>query len=194
MPEHKDLTGAELHEPKGIDAVTTENKMVYLADGAGSGGWFHHGGSVHGEMIIVNNTIPEVMPTALDTTLNTDSEYTKIITGWTAGHEELVTFSTDKLIVSVAGTYELHFWADILFPTAAQRCGIKYVINDTIPYSTRKLVTVSTSIGDVLNISGVGVIPGLSVGDSLSIYIATDKAGDLTIEEAGFFLKLLDQS
>lgn len=35
MPEHSALTGAELHEPKGIDAAAVDT--VYVADGAGSG-------------------------------------------------------------------------------------------------------------------------------------------------------------
>lgn len=37
MPLHKDLTGADLHEPKGADAASANT--VYIADGAGSGGW-----------------------------------------------------------------------------------------------------------------------------------------------------------
>ncbi len=193
MPEHRDLTGAELHEPKGADDVATENKMHYLADGAGSGVWKHGGGSVHGEMTIVGNATPEVIPTAVDATLSTDTDYTKIITGWTAGHEELITFSTDKLVCAVDGSYEVHFWCDILFPTANQRVGIKYSINDGTPYSVRKLITVSASTGDTLNLAGSGVLSGLSAGDSISMYIASDKAGDLTVEEAGLFVKLLDQ-
>jgi hypothetical protein len=34
---HKNLTGADLHEPKGADAATANH--VYVADGAGSGTW-----------------------------------------------------------------------------------------------------------------------------------------------------------
>lgn len=34
---HASLTGAELHEPKGIESATV--KEVYVADGAGSGSW-----------------------------------------------------------------------------------------------------------------------------------------------------------
>lgn len=37
MPLHKDLTGAELHEPKGIDSATSNE--VYVSDGLGSGAW-----------------------------------------------------------------------------------------------------------------------------------------------------------
>ena len=35
--EHKDLTGANLHEPKGAAAASVNT--VYIADGAGSGSW-----------------------------------------------------------------------------------------------------------------------------------------------------------
>lgn len=37
MPEHNTLTGADLHEPKGVAAATID--QVYIADGAGSGTW-----------------------------------------------------------------------------------------------------------------------------------------------------------
>lgn len=35
--QHKDLTGADVHEPKGIETATLN--QVYKADGAGSGSW-----------------------------------------------------------------------------------------------------------------------------------------------------------
>lgn len=41
--EHKDLTGADLHEPKGVDAASVNT--LYIADGAGSGAWAKVGGS-----------------------------------------------------------------------------------------------------------------------------------------------------
>lgn len=37
MPHHKDLTGADLHEPKGIDSASVNT--VYLANGTGGGAW-----------------------------------------------------------------------------------------------------------------------------------------------------------
>lgn len=37
MALHKDLTGADLHEPKGVSSATLN--QVYRADGAGSGSW-----------------------------------------------------------------------------------------------------------------------------------------------------------
>ncbi len=37
MALHSSLTGADLHEPKGVDAATVNT--VYVADGSGSGTW-----------------------------------------------------------------------------------------------------------------------------------------------------------
>lgn len=37
MALHKDLTGADLHEPKGVS--TASSGQVYVADGSGSGSW-----------------------------------------------------------------------------------------------------------------------------------------------------------
>ena len=37
MPSHASLTGAQLHEPKGVAAASAST--VYVADGAGSGAW-----------------------------------------------------------------------------------------------------------------------------------------------------------
>ena len=37
MTAHASLTGADLHEPKGVAAATS--RQVYIADGAGSGVW-----------------------------------------------------------------------------------------------------------------------------------------------------------
>lgn len=37
MAEHRSLTGASLHEPKGVE--TASNGQVYTANGSGSGAW-----------------------------------------------------------------------------------------------------------------------------------------------------------
>ena len=42
MPLHKDLTGAELHEPKGVESALSGT--VYVANGSGSGSWANLGG------------------------------------------------------------------------------------------------------------------------------------------------------
>lgn len=42
MPLHRDLTGAELHEPKGVESALSGT--VYVANGSGSGVWSNLGG------------------------------------------------------------------------------------------------------------------------------------------------------
>lgn len=37
MAQHKNLTGDDLHEPKGVESATVN--QVYVADGSGSGSW-----------------------------------------------------------------------------------------------------------------------------------------------------------
>lgn len=37
MPQHNQLTGSDLHEPKGVASAAVDT--VYIADGAGSGAW-----------------------------------------------------------------------------------------------------------------------------------------------------------
>ena len=192
MPEHRDLTGAELHEPKGIEIAPQHT--VYESDGAGSGNWVYGVGAVHAEMVIESNATPEVVPTAVDGTLNTDSDYTKIITGWTSGHVHNMSFNTDELVVEIAGSYEIHAWFDISLPSNNQKVGIKYAINDTTPYSTRKLITNSSSAGDIVNVAGSAMILNLGIGDTISVYTATDLAGDPTIIDGGLLIKLLDQT
>lgn len=183
MPEHKDLTGTDLHEPK--DVATANVDEVYVADGAGSGSWQRSLLGVHGEMVIQSNSTAEVVGTAVDTTLATDSDYTKIITGWSAGHLAEITFNTDELVLPYAGDYYITAWADISCPANNQRVGIKYAVNDSTPYSVRKLVTTSAAAGDVVNLAGSGFLPNLNANDTVSLYLATDKAGDPTILEAG---------
>lgn len=45
MAHHKDLTGGDLHEPKGI--ATATSGTVYVADGSGSGAWTARSGNVY---------------------------------------------------------------------------------------------------------------------------------------------------
>lgn len=51
MAEHNTLTGASLHEPKGVAAATADT--LYHADGGGSGDWEF-------QEYILNVTIPDI--------------------------------------------------------------------------------------------------------------------------------------
>jgi hypothetical protein len=59
MALHKDLTGADLHEPKGITSATLG--QVYVADGAGSGAWTSKNGDIlNANTYSLNGTIDDL--------------------------------------------------------------------------------------------------------------------------------------
>ena len=190
--EHKDILDPYRHEPKGADTAAVGT--IYVADGAGGGVWEHTSNSVHGDMVITSGAVATVVAAAADATLNTDTDYVKVTAGWALGHMDGLTFNTDEIVVPVGGEYEIAFWADILVPKNNNFVGIKYAVNDTAPYSGRKIIAQSTTVNDYLNMSGFGIVTSLSPLDTLSIYVACSQADSVIIQEAGLLVKLLDEA
>jgi len=190
--EHKDISEADLHEVKG--ASTAQAGQILIADGAGNTSFKHNLTNSHGEMLIAGYTTALALTAAVDPTLATDSDYVKI-TGasmWAAGHLDRVTFNVDELVVPDAGGYQVTFWASLDSSAAGALIGVKYAINDTTPYSTRKILTSSKSIGDVENIFGAGIVEPLAANDTISLYIASDTITNVVVKEAGLLISLLD--
>jgi len=190
--EHVNITDPNLHEVKGASSASAGQVLVGVGDGTAE--FRDSVFTTHGEMYISSYGTALALTAAGDATLNTDSEYVKITgTGmWNEGHVDGVTFSTDETVVPYAGDYELAFWTSITVASAGALVGIKYAINDSTPYSVRKVITSSKSAGDTSNISSVGFITNLSANDTVSLYIASDTTGNVTLKEAGLIIKLLD--
>ena len=191
MAEHSTLTGASLHEPKGAD--TAAIREIFVADGAGSGTWQKSLLSSHGEMVIETSVTATNTSAAADSTLNTDTDYTKVTAGWSAGHLLGVTFNADEIVVPVDGDYYIAFWADIKVPKNNNFVGIKYAVNDGTPYSTRKLVSQSKTTNDFLNLAGMGMVASMAAGDTISVCIASSQADALIVQEAGLMCFLLHE-
>ena len=62
MALHKDLTGADLHEPKGVSSATSG--QVYVADGSGSGAWTSKNGDILNANIYQVNSVIDDLGTA----------------------------------------------------------------------------------------------------------------------------------
>jgi hypothetical protein len=144
-------------------------------------------------MAITNNATATTVVAAGDATLNTDADYVKVTAGWAGSHASGITFSTDKLVVSVDGDYELKFWCSIKVPSTNNFIGIKYAINDAVPYSAQKIVSQSTTTNDYRNLFASGMIT-LTAGQTLSVYVAGSKNDNLVFEEAGMQVKLIHES
>jgi len=179
----------ERHEPKSISRAGLN--QIYMADGAGSGSWKDTAMNTHGDMIITGSTTATVTSAASDATLATDSDYVKITAGWSLAHGDGVTLNTDELVVSTAGDYFVSFWADVKIPKNNNFIGIKYAINDTVPYATRKIISQSTTVNDYLNVAGMGIVVSLSANDTISMYIASTQADSLIVQEAGLVAMLI---
>jgi len=188
--EHKDITGADLHEPKGASSASAGE--IFVADGAGSGSWENTSISQHGEMDITNNTTATAVTAAVDVTLNTDSDYVKVTASWASAHEHNVTFNVDELVVAIDGFYEIAFWSSIKIPQNNNFIAIKYAINDGTPYSLQKMVSQSATTNDYRTMAGHGGAP-LSAGDTVSIYMAATKTDSIVVEEAGMHLHLVHE-
>jgi hypothetical protein len=192
MVEHVDIPDGERHEPKGVAAASSGQLLV--ADGVGGSSWVHDLTNTHGDAIITSNTTATAVTAASDASLSTDSDYVKVTAGWSLAHGVQVTFNVDELVFPIAGEYFITFWADVKVPLNNNFVGIKYSINDTPPYSNRKVISQSSTTNDYLNLSASGIITGLSTNDTLSIYIAATKSDNLIVQEAGLIAFLLHEA
>ena len=206
--EHKDITDANLHEPKGVAAAAAGK--VYVSDGAGSGTWDFAkppgtlaapagqvyvsdgagGGSyqtltpesTYGEMYIQSN--------AVATTISTVSTLTKITAGLAAGPLDGVTFSTDHLVIVESGKYILE--ATLTFfgvAATALEWEFDFMINAG---ALGRKVAMSTTGAERTVVTLQAITGTLAVSDqiALGVYNTTD-ANDPTIVHASLVARKL---
>lgn len=210
MIQHKDIPDNQLHEPKG--AATAAVDTVYVANGTGSGSFRKLGieeldnivvdldeantklvttGSgyiaavrdvVYGSMVITNNTNAFTIGAAVDSTLNTNSDYV-LFTGtgapWAGENQYGITFNTDRLIVPVSGVYRFELWSDLTqFPSNNARIAVKYRINGSV-FGNRKAQAKSNSASDYGDLNAFALVT-LNAGDYVQMAIASTVAGPVT--------------
>lgn len=102
MALHKNLTGSDLHEPKGADTATSGK--VYVSDGAGSGIWTAKGTLTTGENISCGD-ITATGTVTVDTLLLSDTVWDDFVVPFSA--------------TSGGGTLTAPTWACVNDPTGA---------------------------------------------------------------------------
>lgn len=191
--QHRLIPNSELHEPKDIN--TAAIGTAYIADGAGSGDWKSI--AAYGSMVITNNSTNFPLTAVADTTFNTASQFT-LLTGtgapWASETLFGMTFNTNRLIVPVTGVYLINLWMNILgFPSTTSKVAIRYRINGTGAFSTRKPTIKSAVASDVSPLVGHGLVE-LNAGDYIQLYVASDTTGNLLIGDANNLLQLVRQT
>lgn len=223
MIQHKDIPNDQLHEPKG--ASSASNLTVYVANGAGSGVFRRidtsdlvnvnvdlnqtnrllasdGAGNVitiidkaYGVMAITDNTTGFAVTAAVDSTLNTDTDYVVFSgTGAAWAGESLfgVTYSSDRLTIVTPGVYRLDFWADLTgFPNNMGKIAVKYKVNGTT-LGPRKVQAKSNSAGDSGNLNGFGLLT-LNAGDYVQVALASSHTGNVILNSANLTLSLVRQ-
>lgn len=222
--QHASISDPYVHEPKGVSVAASGS--VYVSNGAGSGTWKRidstaiaglsgDGGSTnlrpvsngtngfnlktdsaYGVMEIVNNTNAFVVSAAVDTTLNTNTDYA-LFTGtgapWAAGLLFGVTYSSNQLVAPVAGVYRIEYWANISqFPTATAKVSVKHRTNGTT-FSSKHPMTSASATTDARNLAGFSLL-SLSAGDYVQPYIASTGAGNIILSDFHLSLQLVRAS
>lgn len=149
--------------------------------------------AAYGSMTVTTNTNAFTMVAAADTTLKTTSQY-QLFTGtgapWVAGLSSGVTFSVDRLTVSVPGVYQIDLWASVGgFPTTTAKVAIKHRLNGGA-FSDRNPVVKSNAVGDADQLTGFGLIT-LAANDYIQLYVASTASGGLILTDVNFVMKLV---
>lgn len=152
-----------------------------------------------GSMLILNNANGFATTAAADPTLQTDAQYA-LLTGngapWQTDVTNVmrgVTFSTNRLTVSVSGIYRVEIWAVISgFPSNVAKVGLAYRKNGT-DIGAAKAIVKSNGAGDYGNISAFGITQ-LQANDYMQLMVASTVTGNVTLDSIRFTVQLLKAS
>jgi hypothetical protein len=151
----------------------------------------------YGSMVITNNSANFPVTAVADTTFDTPSQFS-LLTGagapWSSESLFGVTFTTDRLTVPVTGVYLINLWLNVdTFPNASARVCVRYRLNGTGAYSSRKPTIKSAIANDISQLTGFGLL-SLTAGDYLQLYIASDTTGNIVIGDVNNTLTLVRQT
>lgn len=217
---HKNLPDNQLHESKGVSSASVNTS--YIANGSGSGTWkkvpsaglgglsgdsgitdrpivtngsgefkLLHPYAV-GVMGVTNNSVNFAVSAAVDTSLQSTSDYVAFAgvgAPWSGEITTNVTFSTDRLTVVNSGLYEVRFWANITsYPSNTAMVGARFRINGST-WANRTVVVKSNSAGDAGHFTAFGLV-NLNANDYVQLAVASTVAGNLVIKNANFTVEL----
>lgn len=179
--QHKDITDANLHEPKGVVAAAAGE--VYIADGAGSGAWGFVkppgtaaatagqvyvsdgvGGGAY-QSLVLDSTYGEmyIQGNATATAIATVDTLTKITAGLTAGSLSGITFSTDHLVAPASS---------------------KYLLEATLTFSGVAATAIDWEFDFMINASALGRKVGMSTtGTEKTVVVLKAITGTLAVSD-----------
>ena len=201
MAQHKDLTGTDLHELKGMAAASGgagDVGKVAASNGAGGStvrkltptevGIVEH----YGQLTISNNAVVTAVTAAVDSTLSTNTDYIQVSSEFDTiphGINVGVTQQTDSLTATVAGDYRVDLWVDSASSINSTTIAFKFAVNGTISL-TRRPKNFMRNAGEFHNSGAFGFVT-LAVGQIVTLHMASDNTANITLEDAVFDMVLL---
>jgi len=218
---HKNLTGTNIHEPKGLSTVSASNYVyfsdgagggawaapditnissgstpadyVFIADGSGGTDWAPGGGAIYGELQVATNSTAQTLTLSAD--LDVDTNYVRVnaTSLWSDGESEGVTLDATNafMTIATAGLYEVSFWASFENDTNSSLTAFKYSIDDTTSNLSTRRLTRKTGTGGDIGSIAASGFVNLIVGAKLSLWVAASAACDVTIVDGGVTVTLL---
>lgn len=191
MPQHKDLTGSDLHEPKGLASVTSAG-FAYISNGLGSGNWKEvpvaEDGAL-GQVFIANGAgsgVWDKIPTAKFAAAKVSGNTTEITPPaagtfvewtptWTEISSSLITVSGNSFVVP-AGTFL--FIATISMVgrgTGTNTYAFDFAKNGTVLGMKSRRATASTTDVGAVTVMGVATC---AANDVIKLYVANETDTD----------------
>lgn len=139
----------------------------------------------YGFIAISGNTDPIAKVEAIDPTLNTTSDYSQVTGIWDTppyGANNGITQNTASLTINRTGPYKVDFWCSLTSSVTDTNCAFRFAVNGVIAVDRKPWAKVGTS-SDRIGVSGCGIHEFTS-GDIVTLWIASDKTTNITINDA----------
>jgi len=204
--QHRDMVSADVHEPKHISDSTSADAGKVITPSTGGLSELRYltpsevgVNFIYGEAALDANTATTAVSAATDASLYTTSDYVQLnsnagrLPGVYLDHANAVTFNstTNGLIIPVSGDYRVYFWMNIKSDTNNSKIGIKAKENGSWCNFTVKHDI--AALDRVQLISG-SIITDMVAGNEMTLWLASDKAASLTIQDMRFYVELLKES
>lgn len=141
----------------------------------------------YGQLNITNSSAVIAVTAAVDPTLLTNSDYKQVTGVWDAvphGLNRGITQQTNSFTVGVGGHYYIEAWMTLSSNQANNNLAIRFAVNGVISLVRRPRTKVNQA-ADRINLSAHGFVP-FNTGDVVTLWIASDKSANITIEDAVF--------
>lgn len=216
MAEHRNLTGASLHEPKGAENAALDT--VYTSDGAGSGAWIPirlpgEAAATEDQVYVANGVGSGSWQSILDTPLarisianasvpiavtaggiHTPASYVSITPNM-ASDFSLGGLTTDpvtkEFVIAEPGIYRVTSWMSISAALPSTQIGFDLLVNGIQGGTASSVVTTKLKdANEIIAITGFG-IGSFTAGQKIGLGIASDTTTTITMYEGVFDIERL---